>query len=495
MALKIQLRRDIAANWTANNPLLLNGEVGIETDTLKLKIGNGVNRWNSLPGYALSPGLPGGVATLNSSGKVPLEQLPDQISLDAEALAAIQNAISTITTSDITEGSNLYFQDSRAVNAVQGLFDAVGSSAAALNAAKSDATSKVNAALLSASSDATSKSNQALQMAMANAETYTVNAINALTTSEIEEGSRLYFTNERVNSIVGPAISDTIAYVDEALANFEAPSAIATTSDLPEGSRLYFTPARAITATSAKHNAALAYTTESVNDLRNELQNVYIPISEINALNGIAGLDSSGKIITSIIPSSIARTSDITNAVAELVNLAPASLNTLGELATAFQADQTGLSALVATVGTKLDTSIASTTYSTIDSPTFTGTVTIPAGASISGYATSLALNSGIAEAKAYTDTATNGINNSLGDYALIADRNAAGGYAGLDSNSQILESAIPSAITTLIASKANTNGTYSNGNSSSNLNKITYGTNLTPPSSGNSAGDIYIQY
>ena len=35
MALKIQLRRDIAANWTANNPLLLNGEIGIETDTLK----------------------------------------------------------------------------------------------------------------------------------------------------------------------------------------------------------------------------------------------------------------------------------------------------------------------------------------------------------------------------------------------------------------------------------------------------------------------------
>ena len=35
----------------------------------------------------------------------------------------------------------------------------------------------------------------------------------------------------------------------------------------------------------------------------------------------------------------------------------------------------------------------------------------------------------------------------------------------------------------------------YTNGISGSNINKITYGTNITPPSSGNSAGDIYIQY
>ena len=115
MALKIQLRRDVAANWTANNPLLLNGEIGIETDTLKFKIGNGTQRWNSLSSYALKPGEPNGVATLDSSGKVPLSQLPDQISLDAEAAAALQNAMSSISTTNIAEGTNLYFTGTRAL--------------------------------------------------------------------------------------------------------------------------------------------------------------------------------------------------------------------------------------------------------------------------------------------------------------------------------------------------------------------------------------------
>ena len=55
MADKIQLRRDTAANWTAANPVLAQGEAGIEIDNLgtslpvKEKIGDGVTEWDSLP--------------------------------------------------------------------------------------------------------------------------------------------------------------------------------------------------------------------------------------------------------------------------------------------------------------------------------------------------------------------------------------------------------------------------------------------------------------
>jgi hypothetical protein len=49
MAVKIQLRRDTFANWLSNNPTLSSGEIGIETDTFKFKIGNGSSEWNSLP--------------------------------------------------------------------------------------------------------------------------------------------------------------------------------------------------------------------------------------------------------------------------------------------------------------------------------------------------------------------------------------------------------------------------------------------------------------
>lgn len=45
---RILIRRDTAANWTAANPTLASGELGGETDTGKLKLGNGSTAWNSL---------------------------------------------------------------------------------------------------------------------------------------------------------------------------------------------------------------------------------------------------------------------------------------------------------------------------------------------------------------------------------------------------------------------------------------------------------------
>ena len=48
MATKIQLRRDTSNNWSSNNPILSSGEIGYETDTRKIKVGNGSSAWNSL---------------------------------------------------------------------------------------------------------------------------------------------------------------------------------------------------------------------------------------------------------------------------------------------------------------------------------------------------------------------------------------------------------------------------------------------------------------
>lgn len=39
---------DTSTNWTTNNPVLLAGEIGIESDTNKFKIGNGTDNWNNL---------------------------------------------------------------------------------------------------------------------------------------------------------------------------------------------------------------------------------------------------------------------------------------------------------------------------------------------------------------------------------------------------------------------------------------------------------------
>lgn len=48
MAHRIQYRRDTAARWASINPILQEGEVGYETDTHHMKVGDGVHAWNSL---------------------------------------------------------------------------------------------------------------------------------------------------------------------------------------------------------------------------------------------------------------------------------------------------------------------------------------------------------------------------------------------------------------------------------------------------------------
>jgi hypothetical protein len=74
---QIQVRRGTASQWTSANPTLAAGEFGFETDTNKLKCGNGTTAWNSLAylnndgditGVTAGTGLSGG----GTSGSVTL---------------------------------------------------------------------------------------------------------------------------------------------------------------------------------------------------------------------------------------------------------------------------------------------------------------------------------------------------------------------------------------------------------------------------------------
>jgi hypothetical protein len=69
MTSRLQNRRDTAANWTANNPTLAAGELGLETDTTKYKIGDGTTAWNSLA-YAYTAGAAGATGPTGATGPV-----------------------------------------------------------------------------------------------------------------------------------------------------------------------------------------------------------------------------------------------------------------------------------------------------------------------------------------------------------------------------------------------------------------------------------------
>ena len=48
MTTRIKLRRDTAANWTSNNPILALGEAGHDTTNNELRIGDGSTTWTGL---------------------------------------------------------------------------------------------------------------------------------------------------------------------------------------------------------------------------------------------------------------------------------------------------------------------------------------------------------------------------------------------------------------------------------------------------------------
>lgn len=59
MTVQIQLRRGTASEWSTANPTLASGEMGVETDTGRFKVGNGSTPWNALP-YSSGPAGPTG---------------------------------------------------------------------------------------------------------------------------------------------------------------------------------------------------------------------------------------------------------------------------------------------------------------------------------------------------------------------------------------------------------------------------------------------------
>lgn len=91
---QIQIRNGEAADWVSENPILLAGEIGFETDTLKAKIGDGVTSWNARSYWDMGLGVgaliaalatkqdlsekdqPDGYASLDGSGKIPSSLLP-----------------------------------------------------------------------------------------------------------------------------------------------------------------------------------------------------------------------------------------------------------------------------------------------------------------------------------------------------------------------------------------------------------------------------------
>ena len=96
----IQFKRKPAATWIAKNPVLAKGEPGFELDTFKMKIGDGVTAWTSLP-YQNGLGVTGDLENLTD---VTLTSLAtgDVLSYNATSGKWVNNAGIATSITDLT---------------------------------------------------------------------------------------------------------------------------------------------------------------------------------------------------------------------------------------------------------------------------------------------------------------------------------------------------------------------------------------------------------
>lgn len=173
-------------------------------------------------------------------------------------------------------------------------------------------------------------------------------AINALTTDDIEEGiSNLYFTEERAQDAIGAAVANstqtgiTVTYDDtDGELNFSVADQWSgkTTDDLTEGAtNQYFTNQRALDATASAYDAA-----GSASSAQAAAQSYADGLAvNYDAAGAAATAESNANSYTD-------------TAVANLVDGAPALLDTLNELAAAINDDASFASTITTSIGEKV---------------------------------------------------------------------------------------------------------------------------------------------
>jgi len=135
IAQRMWQRRDTAANWTARNPVLSDGEIGFERDIpftyVKMKIGNGDSRWNDLPYFSASSSLSmridSGFVQYSSDGVewsslISLEDLRGPPGIDFDTA---MSSLGTIEDAPIAPGDSLRTMLAK----LQGQIDAINASA------------------------------------------------------------------------------------------------------------------------------------------------------------------------------------------------------------------------------------------------------------------------------------------------------------------------------------------------------------------------------
>jgi len=197
MPTQIQLRRDTAADWTSNNPVLAEGEFGWESDTNRFKIGDGSSNWQNLA-YA-SDGDAAGITFVgdDSSGTAVSQNETFKIAGGTGITTAVSGDTLTITGSGITASSTDTLTNKT--------FDAEGTG----NSLSNVDVANLKSGVLDTDISSVSGSDDTLASAKAIKTYVDAQVAGKDNTDEITEGSsNLYFTNARADARITNALKD-----------------------------------------------------------------------------------------------------------------------------------------------------------------------------------------------------------------------------------------------------------------------------------------------
>jgi len=375
MAIRIQLRRDTAANWVSSNPVLRQGEIGIETDTLKMKLGNGSSTWTQITAYMNI--VPDG--NLDIGDYIPIS-----------AIGAVDGVVGLDNSKNaLIPGSSIIVEGS------------------------TDNSFETTLTVTNPTADRT--------ITFKNADgTVAFTSDIPSTTDTLTEGStNKYFTDERAQDAVATALAAgthtnvTVSYNDasNSLSLASAPGYVdeqavdAVAAALAAGTHTNISVAYNDAGNSISLTGAVTYTDENAQDAIG------------NALGtGLSYNDTTGAISV-----------DTTAIQARVTNVTDTEIGYLDGVTSAIQTQ----------IDTKLASSTAATTYAPLASPTFTGTLTIPSsivveGATADDYETTLTF------ADPTADRTITFPNNS-GTVAFTSDISAATGGSVSETGTQTI--------------------------------------------------------
>ena len=372
MATRMQQRRGTAAQWTAANPTLAAGEIGFETDTNKFKIGNGSSAWTALSYFSNTTALE---ALLNDSAPAALNTL-NEIAAAINDDPAFFTTIATNLSNHASDTTDIHGIANTAVlattsdisNAIAGVtndYSTMGGTGIDWNSGTEafDIDSTVatktyaDSAVTTHSTDTTSVHGIADTAALAT----TTNVSTAQTAAETFATGAVSTHSEDTTNIHG--IADTTLLVTTTGTQTLTNKTITTPAGLVKGD-----VGLGNVDNTSDANKPVSTATQTALDLKlasATAATTYAPLASA----ALTGTPTAPTAAAATNTTQIATTEFVRAEVAALVNSAAATLDTLGEIATALGNDANFSTTLTTNLGLKAP----------LASPTFTGTVTLPA--------------------------------------------------------------------------------------------------------------------